>query len=90
MRGPIYPTGEKKNQRSVRGTPHCDPSTEETREGGQSQLPSKFQVSLEDTVRLKMNRRKEEIKGEGSRDFRGGWDRYLTGTNLNCPHKAEM
>lgn len=54
------------------------------------QLCGEFQASLEDTVRLKMNRRKEEIKGRESEDFRGRQDRYLMGTNLNCPTKAEM
>lgn len=54
--------GGKKQQKSVCGIPHCDPSTEETQEGVQGQIHGEFQASLEDIVRLKMNRRKEERK----------------------------
>lgn len=78
------------DQLSVCGVPHCGPSTEEPLERVQGQLHGEFQASLEDIVRLKMNRRKEEIKRRVSEDFRGGWDRCLTGPSLNCPPKAEM
>lgn len=56
---------QQQQQQRVCGVLLCDPSTEETKDGIQGQLHGEFQASLEDIVKLKMNRKKEEIKEEG-------------------------
>lgn len=67
MDGPIYSTGKTTTTTTCVWYPICDPSTEETQDGIQGQLHGEFQASLEDIVKLKMNRKKTEIKG-GRRD----------------------
>lgn len=62
----------QQQQQRVCGVLLCDPSTEETQDGIQGQLHGDFQASLEDIVKLKMNRKKEEIKGGRRDDLRGG------------------